>query len=52
MLKWLGVDRQRGVSQRGRRAGRWGVFCNPLVLRIILALVRFVDLVLEMIQRQ
>lgn len=43
----LGADRRRGASKRDKaETGRWGVFCNPLVLRLLFVLAKlFYELV-------
>lgn len=49
----LGADRQRGTSKRARRkTGRWGVFCNPLVLRTVIALAKLGYELVRFFQRQ
>jgi hypothetical protein len=49
----LGADRRRGVSRRDKaKAGRWGVFCNPPVLRLLFVLARIIFELVRFFLRQ
>ncbi len=44
-----GADRRRGTSRRKRQKSPWGMLCNPLVLRTIIAVARLGYALVQMI---
>jgi len=53
MNNWSGADRQRGVSKRAQsKATFWRFFCNPLVLKAIIAVAQMIPELLRFVERQ
>jgi hypothetical protein len=48
-----GVDRQRGVSKRAQsKVTFWRFFCNPLVLKAVIAVAQMIPELLRFVERQ